>query len=65
MQFQTLKKMQLPPILDGATIRGITTIRYILITKDLNFEEINQQYIKNEAERLLAVKETTRKKKAK
>ena len=33
--------------------------------KDLNFEEINQQYTKNEAERLLAVKETTRKKKTK
>ena len=33
--------------------------------KDLNFEEINQQYTKNEAERLLATKETTRKKKAK
>ena len=33
--------------------------------KDLNFEEINQQYTQNEAERLLATKETTRKKKAK
>ena len=30
--------------------------------EDLNFEEINQQYTQNEAERLLATKETTRKK---
>ena len=33
--------------------------------KDLNFEEINQQYTENEAERLLSLKEPTRKKKAK
>ena len=33
--------------------------------KDLNFEEINQQYTQNETDRLLVVKETTRKKETK